>query len=90
MKPPVVLPPELGVIADDLFRELDRAAVPELAELLDDLTAHDPDVLAAVADIDRSLIWSLLELTPLERLARCSENARGIASLVEARRRRVS
>lgn len=76
-----MLPAELGVTADDIFREVDRAAVPELAELIDYLAAHDPDVLAAVADVDRSLIWSALESTPLARLARCSENARGIERL---------
>jgi len=85
MKPPVVLPAELGVTIDEIFRPIDRAAVPELERVIDQLADHDPDVLAAVADVDRSLIWSMLELSPLERLDRCSENARGIAALLETR-----
>jgi hypothetical protein len=91
MRPPIVLPAGLGVTADEIFHEVDRAAVPELADLLDHLGAHDPDVLAAVADVDRSLIWEALGHSPLERLARCSENARGIERLrVRDRPRKVT
>ncbi len=84
MRPPIVLPAELGVTVEEIFREVDRALVPELAALLDHLAACDPDVLAAVADVDRSLIWSALECSPLTRLERCSENAEGIERLREA------
>ena len=76
-----MLPAELGVSAEELFHEVDRVTVPELADLLAHLAAHDPDVLAAVGDVDRSLIWDALECSPLERLARCSENANGIERL---------
>jgi hypothetical protein len=84
MRPPIVLPAELGVTVDDIFRPVDRSSVPELADLLDHLAAHDPDLLAAIADVDRSLIWSALDESPLRRLERCSANARGLASLREA------
>jgi len=81
MRPPIILPPELGVSLEEIFRAVDRDAVPELTPLLDYLAEHDPDVLAAVAEVDRSLIWSALAASPLELLHRCSENARGIQSL---------
>lgn len=84
MRPPIVIPSELGITAEEIFRPVDRAAVPELADLLDHLAAHDPDVLAAVADVDRSLIWSALEESPLQRLTRCSANAWGLTRLQEA------
>ncbi len=39
------------------------------------LAEHDPDVLAAVADVDRGLIWNMLELAPMERLHRAVQMA---------------
>jgi len=84
MRSPIVLPAELGVTVEDIFRPVDRSAVPELVDLLDHLATHDPDLLAAIADVDRSLIWSALDELPLQRLNRCSANARGLAGLREA------
>lgn len=78
MPPPLVLPPELGVTVEDIFHPVDRAAVPELAPLLDYLAEHHPLVLAAVADVDRSLIWSMMESSPWEKLR---ENCRLIRSI---------
>ena len=39
------------------------------------LAEHDPDVLAAVADVDRGLIGNMLELSPMERLHRAVQTA---------------
>lgn len=39
------------------------------------LAAHDPDVLAAVADVDRGQIVDMLELSPMERLHRAVQLA---------------
>mgnify|MGYP001179289314 CR=1 FL=1 len=80
-KPPIVLPVELGVSIEDMFRPVDRAAVPELADLLDLLAEHHPLVLAAVADVDRSLIWAMQENAPLQNLDNCAQMARDVASI---------
>jgi len=40
------------------------------------LAENDPDVLAAVADVDRSLIQQALKQSPLERLAQSAAQAR--------------
>ena len=40
------------------------------------LAENDPDVLAAVADVDRSLIREALKQPPLQRLARSASQAR--------------
>lgn len=39
------------------------------------LAEHDPDVLAAVDDVDRTLITSTLRLDPLERVRSSVETA---------------
>ena len=39
------------------------------------LAEHDPDVLAAVADVDRGLIGNMLELSPMVRLHRAVQTA---------------
>lgn len=49
--------------------ELVQSVVAYLAE-------HDPDVLAAVADVDRSLIQAELLRSPLERLVASAQQAR--------------
>lgn len=41
--------------------------------------AHDPEVLAAVEDVDRTLIRSTLALPPFERLNRAVNTARSWA-----------
>ena len=40
------------------------------------LAENDPDVLAAVADVDRSLIQAALKQSPLERLVQSATQAR--------------
>jgi hypothetical protein len=63
---------------------------PLQAELLDDpivgptlrrLTAEDPDIIAAVADVDRSQIRDCMARSPRERLRCAEENWNGIAKL---------
>ena len=52
-----------------LFRPIDPRTFddPVCGEVLRRLAIEDPDVIAAVADVDRSIIWVDLELTPRER-----------------------
>lgn len=58
--------------------------MPELAGVLAYLTEHEPDVLAAVADVDRSLLWAAMEMGPLDYL---DEGARLIEDLDNFRER---
>jgi hypothetical protein len=44
------------------------------------LAIEAPDVLAAVAEVDRSLIRDALRLSPFERLRRAEAHARGLSS----------
>jgi hypothetical protein len=53
----------------------DPVAGPALARL----ATEDPDVLAAVADVDRSLIRDALRLSPFERLRRAEAHRRALA-----------
>ncbi len=55
----------------------DPVCGPELRRF----AAEDPDVLAAVADVDRSQIRDALERTPEERLRYAVNNWIGIAKL---------
>lgn len=50
------------------------------------LAEHDPDVLAAVADVDRGLIWNMLELAPMERLHRAVQMAYELDNLASSLR----
>jgi hypothetical protein len=50
------------------------------------LGQHDPDVLAAVADVDRSLIRAMLALRPEQRLAKAFQMSRGLRALAVTRR----
>ena len=64
----------------------DMATREELHALQARLAETDPDLLAAVADVDRTLIDSWLQLTPWERAARSFDMADGIAELKTWRR----
>lgn len=75
MTPPVILPDELGLTIEDIYRPVNAVLVPEIAGVLAHLAEHDPDVLAAVADVDRGLILAALELEPMERLHRAVQMA---------------
>lgn len=59
---------EPAVAGDEMFRPVNPAAVPELGGVLAWLAKHDPDILGAVAEFDRSLIWATMQLAPRERL----------------------
>lgn len=67
-RPAIVIPEELGISVDEIFHPVDPARVPEISAVLSWLTEHDPDVLGAVAEVDRGLIWATMELDPRERL----------------------
>lgn len=41
---------------------------PVVGPLLQRIAKEDPDIIAAVADVDRSQIRDALQLTPMERL----------------------
>ena len=69
MPNPSSLPREEPATAgDEMFRPVNPAAVPELGGVIAWLAQHDPDVLGAVAEFDRSFIWATMELAPRERL----------------------
>ncbi|MBI3203912.1 MAG: hypothetical protein HYZ29_20395 [Myxococcales bacterium] len=64
-------------------------ADPRLGRLLSKLRDEDPDLVLAVADVDRSRIRDTLGLTPEERLRACyrvAETFQGMR-VVETRRR---
>jgi hypothetical protein len=82
--PPIVVPDEHFATAEQIFRPVDPTAVPELAAQLAYLAEHEPDVLAAVADVDRTLIWAAMEMSPLDYL---DEGARLIEELDSFRER---
>lgn len=50
------------------------------------LAEHDPDVLAAVNDVDRSLIQVELRRSPLQRLVASVQQARFYERLAASRR----
>ena len=54
---------------------------PTLAALID---ALDPDVRAAIDDVDRSLIWLSLEQSPWDRLTSASRMAQYLAGIRDA------
>jgi hypothetical protein len=58
--------------------ELVQSVVAYLAE-------HDPDVLAAVEDVDRSLIQAEMQRSPIERLVASAQQARFYERLAASR-----
>ena len=80
-RPPIVVPDEGCAGAEEVFRHLDPAAIPEVAQALDWLMANRPEVIAAVADVDRTLIWDALDRSPLENLAHAERLASNEAAL---------
>ena len=67
-KPPIVLPVELGVSVEDLFRPVDRAAVPELADLLDFLAERMQGVITEKATITPSEVRQFFGDIPKDSL----------------------
>lgn len=63
------LDPGVGRVAQEpAFRPLAVSLVPEVAELITWLKEHGPEVLAGVADVDRTLIQMMMEQPPMKRL----------------------
>ena len=60
--------------------------LPEIADVLAHLALRDPDVLAAVEDVDRTLIREALHERPILRLVRSARLARHYARLARHER----
>ena len=88
-RPPIVVPDADCAGADAIFRHVDPAAIPEVASALEWLMEHRPDVIAAVADVDRTLIWDAMERSPLENL-RLAESLAGDEDDLRAALRHVA
>lgn len=67
-------------VLEAYFRGLDAATWddPIVGPVLRRLAAEDPDVIAAVADVDRSLIEDALTRSPQDRVRRCLAAAASI------------
>jgi glutathione S-transferase len=78
----------LGVRVEDIYHHVDPGAVPEIAGVLEWLAEKYPQTLAAVGDVDRSLIWEAMEESPLQRLAHSAQMARFYERLSEQVRER--
>ena len=67
-------PDDLG----DWFQPVSEAlmADPVAGPMLSQLAQDDPDLIAAVADVDRSQVRDMLALSPEQRLAHMSRIAR--------------
>lgn len=63
-------------------------ADPVLGPILRRLAEEAPDVVEAVGDVDRSLIYAALSETPAARLARARGMAVFIETTLEAREKR--
>ncbi len=83
MAPPILVPDDRCATASQIFHPVDPSAVPEIAGLIAWLSAHDPDVLAAVADVDRLLIWAAMQRSPLDHLDACAQMAESLVTLRE-------
>lgn len=81
MKPSLVSADAQGASVSEVYRAVDVGLLAELADVLDELARLDPDVLAAVEDVDRTLIWEAMREDPLARLARSAQQARFYARL---------
>jgi hypothetical protein len=68
-----------------MFHEMDPALFddPVCGAELRRLAVEDPDIIAAVADVDRSLIWSAMERTPGE----CLRSVEATVNFAQACRR---
>lgn len=87
--PPIVIPEELGISVDEIFHPVDPVRVPEISGVLSWLAQHDPDVFGAIADVDRSLIWTTLELDPRERLHQAIQMGLTLDALAEKLRQQT-
>ncbi|HMU41306.1 MAG TPA: hypothetical protein PKE31_20020 [Pseudomonadota bacterium] len=67
-RPPMVVPDAGCAGGAEVFRHLDPAAIPEVAAALEWLMTNRCEVIAAVADVDRTLIWDAMDRTRLANL----------------------
>ena len=81
VRPALVIADAEGASATEVYRAFDARLLSEIADVLDVLAHRDPDVLAAVEDVDRTLIWEAMQEPPLVRLARCAQQARFYARM---------
>lgn len=81
MRPALVIADAESASTAEVHKAVDATLLGEIADVLDDLARRDPDVLAAVEDVDRTLIWEAMQEAPLTRLARCAQQARFYARL---------
>ncbi len=77
---------ELDTRSQHTLRLPPMATRADLRALQERFAESDPELLAAVDDVDLTLIDSWLRLTPWERAARCFDMAEGIAELKTWRR----
>jgi hypothetical protein len=63
----------------DVLRESGMINKGKLADVLAELAERDPDVLLAVEEVDRSLIWLTLAMPPLERVRSAAASAATLA-----------
>lgn len=84
---PAVEPPAERVPTPELrvHEPCSPELLADLADILAILNDRDPDIIAAVADVDRSLIWEAALENPLERLDRSARNAAYLARLAARR-----
>lgn len=81
MRPALILGDAQSASPAGIHRPVDPSQLPEIADVLLDLARRDPDVLAAVEDVDRTLIWEAMQEAPIARLARSAQQARFYARL---------
>lgn len=79
-RPPIVVPDAGCATPEMIFRYVNPAAVLEVADVLEWLMKHEPSVIAATADEDRTLLWDAMERTPLENLAVAGQMSRGLGA----------
>jgi hypothetical protein len=89
-RPPIVVFDEHCATAEQIYCHLDPAAVPELAPVLKWLMEHRPELIAAVGDVDRTLVWAAMARTPLENLAVAHSLQASEKALREALRQAVT
>ena len=80
-RPPIVVPEDGFATAEMIFRYIDPSTMPEIAGVLEWLMEHQPGVLAATAEVDRTLLWEARSRTPLENLAVACQMSRGLAAV---------
>ena len=66
------------------MRGMDEQARARVQRVRERLAEQDPDVLAAVEEVDRDLLAWSRSLAPMERLRACNRATRGLGRLRRA------